>query len=352
MKKFIKGVSAALAMTLTVGLFTGCAGKTKNVTFDYNADDYVKVGQYKGLEVSVDDFTVTDDDLQDVIDQILNSYLDYHIVDRPAQEGDQVLLSFDAYISGSKVEGFSSDDYELVIGSGDFLVDGFEEAMIGLSAGDSRAITGLKVPDDFTAESKYAGRAITFNIDVAGVYEPAIPVYADDFVTEITNGEFTTVDAYNKELMRMLEENAETNRYNDKYNKLLDQIVSGTEVIKDFPAEYVDEKVQAIKTEMEKYLPLYDMSEEEYLLKYYGVKTPEEVADSQIRLEFIFQSIINQENITVTEKYYKDHLSETADLRNYTNTDKFVDAYTENGAVKCMLLDKAEKIIVDSAVEK
>lgn len=352
MRKLCKSVSAVLAMTLAMGLFTGCGNKVMNVSYDYNADDYVKLGEYKGIEVELGDYTVTDEDLQNVIDQITEKFVNYEVVDRPAQDGDMVVVSFDSYISGSKVEGFSGTDYQLIIGSGEFLIDGFEEALVGLSAGEKRAITGLHVPENFATEEKYAGRAITFNIDIAGVYEPVIPAYDDELVVNVTDGEFTTVDAYNQELMRMLEENAQTNYYNDKYNQVLDKIVADSEVIKDFPAEYIESKKESIQGEVEKYTILYDMTDVEYLMKYYGVETVDEAAYNQILLEFIFQQIIANEKLTVTESYYKEHLQETADSRLYSSVDKFVANFTEEGVVKCMLLDKAEDLIMEAAVEK
>ncbi len=352
MKKFFRGASFIMAMTMVMGVFSGCGNKVKDVAYDYQAADYVKIGEYKGLEVELGDYSVTDESVQQVIDQLLEQSMEYHVVDRAAQDGDMVVVTFDAYISGGKVEGFSGEDYQVIIGSGEFLVDGFEEALIGLSSGEKRAITGLHVPDDFKTEEKYAGRAITFNIDISGVFEPILPAYDDAFVTKVSKGDITTVDAYNAEIRKMLEENAETNRYNDKYNQVLDKIVNGTEVLKDFPAEYIESKSASIQEEVNRYTVLYDMTDEEYLMKYYGVGTVEEVAKNQILLEFIFQEIIQKENITVTEKYYKDHLLETANDRGYSTTEKFLEIYTEAGAVNCMLLDKATEMILDSAVEK
>lgn len=352
MRKFVKAASVAMALTMTVGMLAGCGNTVKTVTYDYNAEDYIQLGDYKGLEVTLGDYTVTDEDLQDVISQIQERYVYYNEVDRAAEDGDQVTLNFDAYISGGKVEGFSGEDYNAIIGSNDFLIDGFEEALVGLKTGDSRAITGLRVPEDFTAEERYAGRAITFNVEILSVSEPVIPEYNDELVTSVSKGEFTTVDAYNQELIRMLEENAETNRYNDKYNQILDQIVANTTVIKDLPAEYIDTKLEAINEEITQFTVLYNISEEEYLQKYYGISTPEEYAKNQIMLEFIIQEIIEKENLTVTEKYYKEHLAETAEARNYTDTDQFVEKYTEEGVVKAMLLDMAVDVIMDSAVEK
>lgn len=353
MRKFGRFISIAAAMTMVVGMLAGCgADKTMAVTYDYNAAEYVQIGEYKGIEVELEDYTVTDEDLQDVIDQLLNRYINYNLVDRPAKEGDKVILSFDAYISGGRVEGFSGEDYEAVIGSNEFLVEGFEDALVGVTAGESKAITGLKVPADFSTVEKYAGRAITFDIEVTGVYESSIPTYADDFVTAVTKGEFTTVDAYNQELVRMLEENAVTNKYNEKYNEILDKLMTDAVVLKDFPAEYIESKKAGIQEEVDKYIPIYNITEEEYMMKYYGVASVEEAAKNQIKLEFIFQQIIEAEKLTVTQKYYEENLKDTAAERGFSTTEKFVESVTENGAVKCMLLDKAEDILIESAVEK
>lgn len=352
MRKFVKTVSSAMALAMTVGMLAGCGNTAKKVTFEYNPDDYIQLGNYKGLEVTLGDYTVTDEDLQDVISQIQELNVNYNEVDRAAEAGDEVILNFDAYISGGKVEGFSGTDYEVVIGSNDFIIDGFEDALIGLKKGDSRAITGLRVPEDFTTEEKYAGRAITFNVEILSVSEPVLPEYNDELVSTVSNGEFTTVDTYNQELLRMLEENAETNRYNDKYNQLLDQVVNNTTVIKDLPSEYIETKLKDIQEEITQFTVLYNISEEEYLQKYYGVSTAEEYAENQIMLEFIIQKIIEQENLTVTEKYYNEHLAEMAESRRYTDTEKFVEKYTEEGVVKAMLLEMAMDVVMDSAVEK
>lgn len=352
MKKFVKAVSAVMAFTMTIGILAGCGNTVKKVTYEYNADDYIQLGDYKGIEVTLGDYTVTDEDLQNVISQIQEKYIYYNEVDRAAEAGDEVNLNFDAYISGGKVEGFSGQDYDVIIGSGDFLIDGFEEALIGLKEGDSRAITGLRVPENFTTEEKYAGRAITFNVEILGVSEPVVPEYNDELVIAVSMGQFTTVDTYNQELLRMLEENAETNRYNDKYNQVLDQIVANTTVIKDLPSEYIESKKEAIQSEMEQFTLLYDMSDEEYLQKYYGISSVDEYARNQIMLEFIIQEIIERENLTVTTKYYKEHLAELAQDRGYTNTEQFVEKYTEEGVVKAMLLEMAIDVVMDSAVEK
>lgn len=353
MRKFVRNIGVAMAMTMAMSLMAGCTeGKVKEANYTYNASEYVQLGEYKGLEVAVENFTVTEDDLNNVIKQIREKKVGYTVVEREAKDGDLVNLKFSAYISGIKVEGFSSSDYKAVIGSNQFLVEGFEKNLIGLKAGDTRAITGLRIPENFAQEASYAGREVTFNVEILGVYEPELPEYNDAFVIEATSGKYTNVEDYNKSLMEQLEANAETNRYNDKYNKVLDQIVANASVIKDFPEEYIASKCESIQTEVDKYKLVSEQTDVEYLTQYYGVSTVEEAAKNQIMLEFIFQQIIANENLKVTQKYYDAHLTEASENRSFSSTEKFVNAFTEEGVVKCMLLDQATKLIMDSAVEK
>jgi trigger factor len=351
MKKIKKFAAVVLSAALAMGVMTGCNGKTYQVSYDYDASEYIKLGEYKGVEVELGDYTVTEESLQNVIDQLTEQYCDYVAVDRPLQENDKALLNFDAYISGQKVGGFSGENYELVIGSNSFLVDGFEDQLIGLSTGDTRAITGLRIPETFTQEQSYAGRAVTFNVEVLGVYEPVAPDYDDGFVNALTEGEYTTTEEYNKELMRQLEANAETNRYNDKYDILLDKIISSTTLLQDLPEEYVTQKEAEISRNADFYSGLYDYTAEEYLNKQYGAADARDAAENIIMMEFVFQEIIRQENMTITAKDYSKNLAATAEKRGYTSTDRLVSDYTENGVVKLMLLDQAEEFIMNQAVE-
>lgn len=348
LRRFAAVLTTAALLT---GILGGCSGRKYNVSYDYDSSEYINIGEYTGIEVELGDYTVTDESLQNVIDQVVRKYVNYSIVDREAKEGDQVLLNFDAYISGNKVSGFSGEDYELVLGSNSFLVEGFEEQIMGLSAGDKRAVTGLRVPETFTQEASYAGRSVTFDVEVLGVYEPVYPDYTDDFVTEISDGKYLTTAEYDKMLIGQLEDNAVTNRYNDKYDVLLDKIVASTDIIKEFPEEYVTKKVEEITRNAEFYSGLYDYTTDEYIQKQYGAENAKAAAEDIIMLEFIFQEIIEKENFTVTKKYYKDNLMATATKRGYTTTERLVTDYTEDGVVKLMLMDMAEDFIMNSAIE-
>lgn len=349
MKILKKFAAAFLTVSLAAGVLAGCNGKTYKVSYDYDASEYIDLGEYKGLSVEVGDYSVTDEDLQNVILQIQEQYCNYELVEREIQEKDRILLNFDAYISGQKVGGFSGENYELVVGSGSFLIKGFEEKLLGLKTGEKRAITGLYVPENFTQEEAYSGRAITFDVEILNVYEPVAAPYDDQFVTALTEGKYSTVEEYNKELMRQLEENAQTNLYNAKYDAVMDKIIAGTTRTKELPEEYVTKKEEEITKTAEFYAGVQDITAEDYLKRTYGVSTAREAAENIILMEFIYQEIIQKENMVITAKDYSKNLMSTAEKRGYISTDRLVSDYQEAGVVKLMLMDMAEALIMNTA---
>lgn len=351
MKILKRFAAACLTVSLATGMLAGCNGKTYEVSYDYDASEYINLGEYKGVSVELEDYSVKDEDLQKVISQIQEQYCNYELVERGIQEKDRIILNFDAYISGQKVGGFSGENYELVIGSGNFLIEGFEEKLIGLKAGDKRAITGLYVPENFSQEKTYSGRAITFDVEILNVYEPVPAPYDDQFVNALTNGGYPTVEEYNKELVRQLEENAETNRYNAKYDAVMDKIIVGTTQTKELPEEYVTKRAEEITKTAEFYAGVQDITVEEYLTRVYGVPTAREAAENIILMEFIYQEIIRKENMVITAKDYSKNLVATAEKRGYTSTERMLSDYQEAGVVKLMLMDMAEAFIMNNAVE-
>ena len=92
-----------------------------------NVADYVTLGEYKGIEVSVDAPVVTDEYLDSYIDYVLQSNMvTTEITDRPVEEGDIVNIDYEGKIDGVAFDGGTAQGYDLTIGSGTF-IDGFED---------------------------------------------------------------------------------------------------------------------------------------------------------------------------------------------------------------------------------
>ncbi len=121
---------------------------------------------------------VTDDDIEAMLEKLRKQRVTWNQVERPAAEGDQVKISFKGRIDGETFQGGEADDVHLVLGSKS-TIDGFEDGLIGASAGENRTVE-LRFPDDY-AEQGLAGKPVVFDVIVGEVNEALLPEIDGEF---------------------------------------------------------------------------------------------------------------------------------------------------------------------------
>ena len=121
---------------------------------------------------------VTDEDIEFMLEKLKKQRVTWTHVERPANHGDQVKISFKGKIDGETFKGGEADDLPLVLGSKS-TIDGFEDGLIGASAGESRKLD-LSFPDNY-AEQGLAGKAVVFDVTVGEVSEPLLPEIDGEF---------------------------------------------------------------------------------------------------------------------------------------------------------------------------
>ena len=110
----------------------------------------VKLGQYKGLEVEKEEVNVTDEQVQAELDRMAQNVASTETVERPAKMGDTANIDFEGFDNGVPFEGGKGDNFDLKLGSGQF-VPGFEEQIVGMSAGEEKDID-ITFPEDYHKE--------------------------------------------------------------------------------------------------------------------------------------------------------------------------------------------------------
>ena len=123
-KNILKKISIGLLSAAMMVSMTACNTKIK-VNYDYNAEDYVTLGEYKGIEVSVDTDAIENNLINTRIQNDLESNTTYVETTRAAQADDKVTIDFKGSIGGEQVSGFSDNDYSIVLGKDTFTVEGF-----------------------------------------------------------------------------------------------------------------------------------------------------------------------------------------------------------------------------------
>src|SRR5207253_3112675 len=137
-----------------------------------------KLGRYRGLEVGRREPTVEDAQIDEEVDRLRDRLATLETVDRPAQQGDHLVIDYVGTIDGEPFEGGSGRDQLLELGSGR-LIPGFEEQLIGASAADERTVI-TTFPEDYQAE-ELAGKEAQFAVTVSEVKEKRLPELDDDF---------------------------------------------------------------------------------------------------------------------------------------------------------------------------
>ena len=174
---------------------------TAELMADIDVEKCVTLGDYKGITVEKTIQSVTDEDVQNEIDDALASYPVE--VDRTAKEGDTVNIDYVGKIDGTEFDGGSDQGADLKLGSGKF-IDGFEDGLIGAKKGETRTLD-LTFPEDYTQD--LAGKAVEFTVTVNAVKEP-LTEPTDQWVADNIEG-YDNVADYKAGIRSDQEENNE-----------------------------------------------------------------------------------------------------------------------------------------------
>lgn len=147
------------------------------------------------LKISVDPIQVGDDEVDAELESLRARFGTLTGVDRPAAEGDFVSIDLDATIDGEAVEGASTEGLSHQVGSGQ-LIEGLDDAIVGLSAGESKAFTTT------LAAGPQAGKEAEVTVTVQSVKERELPE-ADDEFAQLAS-EFDTIAELRESLVEQV----------------------------------------------------------------------------------------------------------------------------------------------------
>ncbi len=186
----------------------------------------VKLGAYTGIKIHKAEYTVKDEDVEAELSRLQerNSRM-VEVTDRPAENGDTVVIDFSGSIDGVKFEGGTAEDHRLTLGSGAF-IPGFEEQVVGMQTGEQKDVN-VKFPDDYHAE-ELKGKDAVFAVTVKKIEKKELPAIDDEFIKDAAGAE--SVDAYKKETREKLEKQAKEKGDAETENNIVRAITARAEV--------------------------------------------------------------------------------------------------------------------------
>ena len=330
-------------------------GKGKD--FSYTVTLYVKpeakVKKYKGLEVKKIDTKVTKKDVDARLesDRQKNARVT-SVEDRKLQKDDISTIDFEGFVDGVAFEGGKADNFELTIGSGQF-IPGFEEQLIGMEIGEEREIN-VTFPEEYHA-ANLAGKPAMFKVKLISIKEKILPELDDEFAKDVS--EFETLDEYKKDLEKKIKEEKEASAKNAKEMAVIDELVKNTEVT--IPESMIEDEVENMVEQFKANLSYQGLTLEQYCgfmnTDVNGFKTnlkPE--AEKNVKMKLALEAVAKVEDIKVEDKEIDEKIDElkkqygSADTSDDLNKNENVRRYMEDKIRQ----DKLMKIIVDAAIEK
>lgn len=359
MRKFLKvGLCGAAALMMFA---TGCSGQksakdasqaestaegeTPAETEEYVAEGSITLGEYKGIPVTVTEPTVTDEEVDAQIQQLLNSSAEYLEVDREAQLGDQVNIDYKGMKDGVAFDGGTAEGYDLVLGSNSF-IDGFGSGLVGAKKGEEVTLN-LTFPDPYQNNPDLAGQAVVFEVKVNNVKEKTVPELTDDFVAKVSP-EDGTVEKLRENMKAFILEQKQYQIDNQRNTDILNAVIDKSEIVcatddvdKNYETQvqYYTNQASMYGLDLATYASLMGMDEE-------GLKSElRNVARDMTKQEMLLKEIASRENITVTDE----DREALAERYGYDSLESFLETADKEIVDDTALMQKTLDFLVENA---
>ena len=217
----MKKLSIVMALTLgALAALTACGKKEADMKYlsDFSASKYVTLGEYKGINVEVGKIDVTDKDVDEYVDYILESYASpVEITDRiGAKDGDIANIDYVGKVDGVEFDGGSATGYDLTLGSGQF-IEGFEAGVVGMEVGSTKDLN-LKFPENY-GNADLANKDAVFTVTLNKISKLTKPELNDEFVKGL-GGDFNTVSEFKENVKEELIKECEAQQDDAIYSQL------------------------------------------------------------------------------------------------------------------------------------
>lgn len=260
----------------------------------------VELGQYKGVEAPKAAVTVSDEEVEAELDRKANEVARIVTVERPAQEGDTVVIDYKGLKDGVAFEGGTAEGYELRLGSHSF-IPGFEEQLIGAAAGEEKSLN-VTFPADYHAK-ELAGAPVVFEVKVHEVKETQVPAKDDELAKDVS--EFDTLEELKADLRKQIETRKEEEASRAFESALMEKVAEAAKL--ELPEAMIEAEVDTELQNFDYQLRSQGMSLEQYskmmggdLSRFRASIRPS--AEKQVRLRTVLNAIAEAEGLEATEE--------------------------------------------------
>ncbi|MEE1172746.1 MAG: trigger factor [Ruminococcus sp.] len=310
----------------------------------------IEIDNYKGIEVEKLSTEVTDELVDEEIEKVRdrNSRI-VTVDDRPAQDGDTVVIDFDGYVDGEQFDGGMAENYNLVLGSNSF-IPGFEEQIVGHSTDEEFSIF-VTFPESYQVE-ELAGKEAEFKIKLHEIKTKELPEVDDEFVKDVSEKE--TLDEYKEELKETIAERLKDDAEKDVNDKIADSLIELVEG--DIPEAMFDNQTNEMIRDFDMRLRSQGMDMKTYM-EYMGMTNDSlkeayrEGAEKRVKLRLALEAIARKEGLEATEEDINAEYEKLSEAYK-TDLEKVKSSIPAENLAEDIKVQKALDLVKENAVIK
>ncbi len=293
----------------------------KGKGFKYVAEVAVKpvvtLGEYKGLKMAKQSEEVTDEQVDIEIQKLLEQNAELVLKEEGTLDnGDTAIFDFLGKVDGVPFEGGKAENYELQIGSGQF-IPGFEDQMIGMALGEEKDLQ-VTFPENYQAEN-LKGKDAVFTVKLHEMKVREVPELTEDFVKELEKEGINTIEELRADSLNKLKENVVQANKNAQIDFVVSEATKNASF--ELPEEMIIEEKNRLVDNVTQQAKQYNLDLDTYL-QFSGVtkedfeKNLMKDAERSLSYNLVVEAIGKQEEIQATEEEREAKFQEIADQYN------------------------------------
>lgn len=311
----------------------------------------VTLGKYKGLDKKLEKVTVTAEEIDHEISHLLDNEAELVLKETPAEMGDTVCFDFKGYIDGKEFDGGSAENYELVLGSNQF-IPGFEEQLVGATA-NSKIDVNVTFPEQYVKE--LAGKAAKFVCLVHEIKTKKLPELNDEFATSLGYENVKTVEDLKKFEEAKISESKTAKANETLFTGILADIVKDSQI--EIAPEIIDQEATSMKDGLLKQIEQSGLTYEQYkemigLDEGKIMEQYREEAKKRLSEYLVIMTIGQVEKLAVSEEELEKYYNDVAAQYNM-EVSKVKEIFAKNAdrIAQNLYQNKVERFIIDANVK-
>ncbi|MBQ0018130.1 MAG: trigger factor [Clostridiales bacterium] len=308
-------------------MLCGCKGSVDNLTVpdEYNYDDlsqYIKLGEYKGIEYEDAASQVSQSELQEAIDELLSeSSEEVRNTTGTVKEDSKINIDYVGSIDGVEFEGGTGSDIDLDMADNNY-IDGFADGILGHKAGTTFDIN-VTFPENYGNE-ELAGQPAVFKITVNYISEEDTPEYSDEWVKN--NTDYDSMKDLEAGLKAEMLSEKNENSASDARTYVFDTIIDRSEVV-EYPEKEYNSRYEQLVNSYKGYAEANDIEFSDYLEDQLGITEKEfesmakETCETAVKQELVLHAIAQAEGIKPGDSDYQEFVNKLLTDSGYTEED-------------------------------